>query len=106
MAPWGDRIGVLLTEATDWEEVGEIVAASDCLLAPKKLVALLDDDPASGRGRCRCPDLCRSLGREQGPATRSLRACRCRLNRSSAQHWSTRDKRSSQTPSAVEISCT
>jgi predicted DNA-binding protein (MmcQ/YjbR family) len=37
-----DRIGVLLTEDTDWEEIRELVAESYRLLAPKKLGALLD----------------------------------------------------------------
>jgi hypothetical protein len=36
------RIGVLLTEATDWEEIGELVTESYRVLAPKKLTDLLD----------------------------------------------------------------
>jgi hypothetical protein len=36
------RIGVLLTEATDWEEIRELVTESYRVLAPKKLTALLD----------------------------------------------------------------
>jgi YjbR len=37
-----DRIGVLLTEETDWEEIRELVTESYIVLAPKKLIALLD----------------------------------------------------------------
>ena len=37
-----DRIGVLLTGDTDWEEIRELVADSYRILAPKKLAALLD----------------------------------------------------------------
>jgi hypothetical protein len=37
-----DRIGVLLTDATDWDEIRELVTESYRLLAPKKLTALLD----------------------------------------------------------------
>jgi YjbR len=38
----GDRIGVLLTDETDWEEIHELVTESYRVLAPKKLIALLD----------------------------------------------------------------
>jgi hypothetical protein len=37
-----DRIGVLLTHKTDWEEIRELVTESYRILAPKKLTALLD----------------------------------------------------------------
>jgi hypothetical protein len=37
-----DRIGLLLTDATDWEEIRELVTDSYRILAPKKLTALLD----------------------------------------------------------------
>jgi hypothetical protein len=37
----GDRIGVLLTDDTDWEEIRELVTESYRILAPKKLTALL-----------------------------------------------------------------
>jgi hypothetical protein len=37
-----ERIGVLLTEDTDWEEIRELVTESCRVLAPKKLIALLD----------------------------------------------------------------
>jgi hypothetical protein len=37
-----DRIGVLLTDHTDWAEIGELVTESYRILAPKKLTALLD----------------------------------------------------------------
>ena len=37
-----DRIGVLLTDDADWEEIRELVIESYRILAPKKLTALLD----------------------------------------------------------------
>jgi hypothetical protein len=37
-----DRIRVLLTDDTDWEEIRELVTESYRLLAPKKLTARLD----------------------------------------------------------------
>ena len=37
-----DRVGVLLTGDTDWEEIRELVTESYRVLAPKKLTALLD----------------------------------------------------------------
>jgi predicted DNA-binding protein (MmcQ/YjbR family) len=37
-----DRIVVVLTDDTDWEEIGELVTESYRILAPKKLAALLD----------------------------------------------------------------
>ncbi len=37
-----DRIGLLLTNDTDWEEIRELVTESYRVLAPKKLTALLD----------------------------------------------------------------
>jgi YjbR len=37
-----DRIRVLLSEDTDWDEIRELVTESYRLLAPKKLSALLD----------------------------------------------------------------
>ena len=36
------RIGVLLTKDADWQEIRELVTESYRLLAPKKLIALLD----------------------------------------------------------------
>jgi hypothetical protein len=36
------RIGVLITDDTDWEEIRELVIESYRVLAPKKLSALLD----------------------------------------------------------------
>jgi hypothetical protein len=43
-APRGgrDRVGVWLTEETDWDEIRELVTESYRLLAPKKLIALLE----------------------------------------------------------------
>ena len=37
-----DRIGVWLSDGTDWEEVRELVIESYRLLAPKKLTARLE----------------------------------------------------------------
>jgi YjbR protein len=37
-----DRVGVLLTDETDWTEIRELVTESYRILAPKKLTALLD----------------------------------------------------------------
>jgi predicted DNA-binding protein (MmcQ/YjbR family) len=38
-----DRLGVLLSDGTDWDEIRELVTESYRLLAPKKLTALLDE---------------------------------------------------------------
>ena len=37
-----DRIAVMLTDDTDWDEIRELVTESYRILAPKKLTALLD----------------------------------------------------------------
>jgi YjbR len=40
---WGrDAIGMVLDAGTDWDEVRELVIESFCVLAPKKLIALID----------------------------------------------------------------
>jgi predicted DNA-binding protein (MmcQ/YjbR family) len=40
---WGrDAIGMVLDVETDWGEVRELITESYCVLAPKKLVALVD----------------------------------------------------------------
>lgn len=40
---WGrDAMGLTLDAATDWDEVAELVVESYCVLAPRKLVALVD----------------------------------------------------------------
>jgi hypothetical protein len=36
------RVGFALGDATDWHEVRELVTDSYCMIAPKKLIALLD----------------------------------------------------------------
>lgn len=41
------KIGYVVTEKTDWDEVRELITDSYCLVAPKKLIALLDL-PSSG----------------------------------------------------------
>jgi hypothetical protein len=39
---WGPGVvGMVLDGATDWEEVREVVTESYCVLAPKKLIALV-----------------------------------------------------------------
>lgn len=46
---WGrDALGMALDGTTDWTEVRELVVESFCVMAPKKLVALVDR-PDSGR---------------------------------------------------------
>lgn len=45
---WGrNAVGMVLDEETDWDEVTEIVTESYCVLAPKKLVALVDRPPST-----------------------------------------------------------
>lgn len=40
---WGrNAVGMVLDDDTDWEEVRELVTESYCVLAPRKLVALVD----------------------------------------------------------------
>jgi YjbR len=40
---WGrDAMGMVLDDETDWDEVRELVTESFCVLAPKKLIALVD----------------------------------------------------------------
>ncbi len=40
---WGrDAMGMVLDDHTDWGEVGELVTESFCVMAPKKLIALVD----------------------------------------------------------------
>ena len=40
---WGrDAMGMVLDDQTDWDEVHELVTDSFCVMAPKKLVALVD----------------------------------------------------------------
>jgi hypothetical protein len=43
MLGWGrNAVGMVLDDATDWDEVTELVTESYCVLAPKRLVALVD----------------------------------------------------------------
>lgn len=40
---WGrDAIGMVLDESSDWDEVREVVTESYCVMAPRKLVALVE----------------------------------------------------------------
>jgi predicted DNA-binding protein (MmcQ/YjbR family) len=40
---WGrDAIGMVLDDDTDWDEVRELVTESFCVLAPKKLISLVN----------------------------------------------------------------
>jgi hypothetical protein len=42
-AGWGrDVMGMVLDDRTDWDEVAELLTESYCVLAPKKLIALVD----------------------------------------------------------------
>jgi len=42
-AGWGrDVVGMVLDPATDWDEVAELMTESYCVMAPKKLVALVE----------------------------------------------------------------
>ncbi len=42
-AGWGrDVLGMVLDDETDWDEVAELMTESFCVLAPKKLVALVE----------------------------------------------------------------
>ena len=44
--PWFPNIvGLVLDDRTDWDEVRELLTESYCVLAPKKLVALVDRSP-------------------------------------------------------------
>ena len=46
---WSPTIaGIHLTPETDWAEVAELVTESYCLLAPKKLVALVERPAQAG----------------------------------------------------------
>lgn len=43
---WGrDAMGLAIDDDTDWDEVRELVTESYCVMAPKKLVALVDRPP-------------------------------------------------------------
>jgi hypothetical protein len=43
---WGrDAMGMVIDDDTDWDEVSELVTESFCVLAPKKLVALVARPP-------------------------------------------------------------
>ena len=43
---WGrDALGLSIDADTDWDEVAELVTDSFCVMAPKKLAALIDRPP-------------------------------------------------------------
>ena len=43
---WGrDAIGLVLDDDTDWDEVNELLTESFCVMAPKKLAALVERPP-------------------------------------------------------------
>lgn len=44
---WRNAVMLAIDERTDWVEVGELLTESYCLLAPKKLVVLLDRPDAT-----------------------------------------------------------
>ena len=39
---WASTVGMVIEDATDWDEVAELVTESFCLMAPKKLVSQVD----------------------------------------------------------------
>lgn len=39
---WPDIAGLIIDAGTDWDEVADLIGGSYCLLAPKKLAALVD----------------------------------------------------------------
>jgi hypothetical protein len=42
-ARWGrDVVGLVIEDDIDWDEVGELLTESYCVLAPKKLIALVN----------------------------------------------------------------
>lgn len=44
---WGrDALGMTIDDATDWDEVRELVTDSFCVMAPKRLAARVDRPPA------------------------------------------------------------
>jgi predicted DNA-binding protein (MmcQ/YjbR family) len=48
---WGtDMVGMVIDADVDWDEVTEPLTESYCLVAPKKLVALVDRPPAVDPG--------------------------------------------------------
>ncbi len=47
---WGrNAMGLVLDHETDWDEVHELVTESFCVMAPKKLIALVDRPPDARR---------------------------------------------------------
>ncbi|GAA2070766.1 MmcQ/YjbR family DNA-binding protein [Actinomadura alba] len=43
LLPWGaDVVGMVLDTGVDWDEVAELLTESYCVLAPRKLVALVE----------------------------------------------------------------
>jgi hypothetical protein len=50
-AGWGANVmGMVLDGRTDWDEVAELLTESYCIMAPKKLVALVDRPEPDGDG--------------------------------------------------------
>jgi hypothetical protein len=46
---WGkNTVGMVIDDGVDWDEVGELVTESYCVMAPKKLVALVDRPEPEG----------------------------------------------------------
>jgi hypothetical protein len=43
---WVNIVGLVLDAHTDWDEVATLITGSYCVLAPKKLAALVDEMPA------------------------------------------------------------
>jgi YjbR len=56
-AGWGSNVmGIVLDRRTDWAEVAELVTESYCIMAPKKLVALVDRPAAEDDDAAAPPD--------------------------------------------------
>jgi predicted DNA-binding protein (MmcQ/YjbR family) len=42
---WNDIVGMVLDADVDWDEVADLLTESYCVMAPKKLAALVDPSP-------------------------------------------------------------
>jgi hypothetical protein len=48
---WGkDVVGMVIDDGVEWDEVAELLTESYCVMAPKKLVAMVDRPEADGDG--------------------------------------------------------
>ena len=57
VARWGrDVVGMVVDDDTDWDDLGDLLTESYCVMAPQKLVALVDR-PAAGPDETDTEDL-------------------------------------------------